>query len=82
MGEHEPLTQRDLLYINQRFDNLEAGIANISSKQDYTNGRVTALERTNIYFRGFGAALAFIVGLPALVGTILGVVIGFKTLFG
>lgn len=82
MPDDHSLNERDLTNIERRFDELDAALKRIEGKQDYTNGRVTALERTNIYVRGFIGALAVVVGLPAIIGTILGVVIAFKTLFG
>ena len=74
----DSLNERDLENINRRFDELEAVLQRIESKQDHTNGRVTSLERTNIYMRGFIGALTFVLGIPAVIGTILGVILAFK----
>ena len=79
--EHDPLTQRDLDAINARFDAMASTLERIEHKQDYTNGRVGALERTNIYVRGFMGAIAVVVGIPAIVGSILAVVLGLQKLF-
>ena len=69
----EPINQRDLVHIQN-------ALARIETLQSITNGRITVLERNNIYMRGFLAALGLLVGLPAIVGTILGVFIMVKGL--
>lgn len=78
LDHNNALTERDLENINRRFDEIDEGIKRIEGKQDYTNGRVNALERTNIYVRGFIGALAFVIGLPAVIGTVLGVIIALQ----
>lgn len=75
------LTQRDLDDINRRFDAMDDVLQRIEKKQDYTNGRVGALERTNIYVRGFIGALTVVIGIPAIIGTVLGVVLALKNIF-
>ena len=69
----EQLNQRDL-------DFLHEALTRIEHKQDLTNGRVTSLERTNIYIRGFMAGLAIIFALPATAGTIIGLILAFNKL--
>ena len=69
----EPINQRDLVHIQNALGRIEA-------LQSITNGRITVLERNNIYMRGFLGAVGLMVGLPAIVGTILGVFIMVKGL--
>ena len=64
----EPLNQRDLVSIQNTLNRIEA-------YQRDTNGRVTVLERNNIYMRGFLAAVGVVFGLPAILGTFLGVIL-------
>lgn len=78
----EPINYRDLENISRRFDEVHEILERIERKQDYTNGRVNALERTNIYVKGFIGALAFVIGLPALIGTVLGVLVALQQLQG
>ena len=77
-----PLIQRDLDAINREFEEIRTTLGRIESKQDYTNGRVTALERSNIYVRGFMGALGLVVSIPALIGTVLGAYIIIRQVFG
>ena len=81
MSNTDPLDQRDLDGINARFDEIKETLTRIEHKQDYTNGRVMGLEKTHIYFRGFMGALAFVLGLPAIIGTIIGVTFAIKEYF-
>ena len=67
----EPLNQRDLGAVYNILRRIE-------DKQDKTNGRVTVLERNNIYMRGFLAAVGVVFGLPAVLGTFFGVVLMFR----
>ena len=67
----EPLNQRDLVTIQDSLKRIE-------SLQRDTNGRVTVLERNNIYMRGFLAAVGVVLGLPAILGTFFGVVLMFR----
>ena len=67
----EPINQRDLVHIQNALGRIEA-------LQSITNGRITVLERNNIYMRGFLGAVGLMVGLPAIVGTILGVFLMIK----
>lgn len=67
----EPLNQRDLGAVYNILRRIE-------DKQDQTNGRVTVLERNNIYMRGFLAAVGVVFGLPAVLGTFFGVVLMFR----
>ena len=67
----EPLNQRDLVTIQDSLKRIEA-------LQRDTNGRVTVLERNNIYMRGFLAAVGVVLGLPAILGTFFGVVLMFR----
>ena len=67
----EPLNQRDLVTIQDSLKRIEA-------LQRDTNGRVTVLERNNIYMRGFLAAVGVVFGLPAVLGTFFGVVLMFR----
>ena len=64
----EPINKRDLDFLHEALNRIE-------NSQKITNGRVTNLERNNIYIRGFLAAIGFVFGLPALFGTIIGFVI-------
>ena len=67
----ELLNQRDLVTIQDSLKRIEA-------LQRDTNGRVTVLERNNIYMRGFLAAVGVVFGLPAILGTFFGVVLMFR----
>lgn len=69
----EPLNKRDLDFVHEALERIER-------KQDLTNGRVTSLERTNIYIRGFMAGLALIFAVPATAGTIIGLILAFNKL--
>ena len=64
----EQLNKRDLDFVHE-------ALVRIEGKVDRTNGRVTNLERTNIYIRGFMAAIGVVFGLPALLGTGIGLII-------
>lgn len=75
-----PLDQRDLEAINREFTNVKAMLVRIESKQDYTNGRVSDLEKSKIFTKGFLAAFGFVFGLPATAGSIIGILFALREL--
>jgi hypothetical protein len=66
----------DLLRYEMRegFRDVQAAIVTVHNKQDVTNGRVGRLEIRNAWLSGALAALGFVLGLPAVIGSILGVI--------
>ena len=76
-----PLDQRDLDSINKQFDAVIEALHEIRAQTTRTNGRVTQLERTNIYIRGFIAALGFVISVPAIIGTVVGAIIAIQRFF-
>ena len=63
-----PINQRDL-------EDISRSLGRIEAKQDQTNGRVRDLELRVAWLWGAMAALGFILGLPAVVGAVVGLVL-------
>jgi len=61
--------------VREGFRDLQAAITAVHTKQDQTNGRVSRLEIRNAWLSGALAALGFVLGLPAVIGSILGVIV-------
>lgn len=72
-------TYGDLRVRFERLQNTADSTARIAEsirqRQDITNGRVSRLELRNAWLSGALGALGLVLGLPAVVGSIIGVIV-------
>lgn len=61
--------------VEEKMDELSIDIKEVKSLQRTTNGRVGRLELRNAWLSGAMAAIGVILGMPAIVGTVLGIVV-------
>lgn len=79
MNDRPPADQEVFLNfvhsVEEKIDSLATGINDVKELQRTTNGRVSKLELRNAWMSGAMAALGIILGMPAVVGTVLGIII-------